>query len=373
MTLATIAHSGGAEIATRPARPQTALMRANLEERWRFAEALANAGLLPRAYQKAPANLLLAFEKAEMLGIHHVAAIESIHVIEGRTGLSGALMRALIIDAGHGLVVREQTAQRCVIWSRRSDDGVEHVDTVEIGSIPARLRNKDTWRDWPARMLLARCTGNVANAHFADVLHGMVHTREELEDLGPAPAGPAPVAAALMAAATTAADAVPVDEDRLWIDETHDEIVAAPTTDILNGLARQIADAETHGLDPQAVTYLRQAMNDRAADLPAGKRALTRMHAALTALGLDDAQRKQAAGNVVGRTLESTSELTGAEADTVWRRAGKAKEDGGAASLLYPDGEVPPNQYVDSDGEHIPDGVGVTPDEAARLAAGGAA
>ena len=47
------------------------------------------------------------------LGLPPMTALGSIHVIDGRAGTSAESMRALILQAGHELEIREMTTSRC--------------------------------------------------------------------------------------------------------------------------------------------------------------------------------------------------------------------------------------------------------------------
>lgn len=162
--------------------PSAAVTAASLPERLEYATALAQAGLLPADYRRNPANVLLAIEKGEALGIHHMMAIESIHVINGRTSQSAELMKALILRAGHMFDVVEQTPEKAVVECarrERPEKVFRHEWTIEEART-AELLSSGTWKKYPKAMLAARVTSEAARAHFSDVLAGMVYTPEEL-------------------------------------------------------------------------------------------------------------------------------------------------------------------------------------------------
>jgi hypothetical protein len=370
MTVVPMYNTPGGELAHRDDMPRGAVGRPSLDEQWRFAEALAGAGLLPEAYRRNPANVLLAMQKAEQHGIHLMTALEGFTPIKGKLFMEAATMRALIQAAGHRFDVVEQTRERCVIVSQRRGESTEFRDEYDIEDAKlGGLLTNDNYRKHPKRMLLARCTSQAGNAHFSDVLKGTAYTPEdfglaggELSEASVAAASsPAPGAAALMATdpGTSSVD-LP--------DEIGQDIERAETADDLNAAAARVVAAERAGaIDADAVRVLRKAMTARAGELPAGQKALKRMHAALSALGIDSEQRKVAAGNVVGRVIASTSELTGAEADTVWQRAAEAAKNGGAAVLLAVEQVEPdyPEGYDSDLGMVVPPDAGVMPDEIA--------
>jgi hypothetical protein len=163
----------------------------DLGDRMAYAKALAEASLLPAAYRKAPANILLAMEYGEALGLAPVAAIQGIHVVDGKPTASAQLIGALVRRAGHRLRVETaadgQSATATVI---RSDDPDfvfrSHWDMVRATA--AGLAGKGTWKLYPANMLKARAITEVARDACPEVLSGVAYTAEELESVEPGPA-----------------------------------------------------------------------------------------------------------------------------------------------------------------------------------------
>lgn len=161
---------------------------------------IAGTEFVPAGLRGSVEKTTAAILYGRELGLPPMTALGSIHVIDGRAGTSAESMRALILQAGHELEIREMTTSRCRIAGRRrgSESWTEAVaakaefDQVRIrtrgGSM--KLTEKDNWRNWPAEMLLARATTRLARMMFADVIHGMRST-EELSDMtetGQAPA-----------------------------------------------------------------------------------------------------------------------------------------------------------------------------------------
>jgi hypothetical protein len=154
---------------------------ASLPEKMQYAKALAESGMLPGQYRKQPANLLYALEYAESLGLHPMAAITGIHVIEGKPSASAALISALVRRAGHKLRVRGND-QEAVAQIVRADDPDY---TFEVRWTMARaeqagLARKQVWKNYPAAMLKARAITEVARDACEEALSGMHYTPEEL-------------------------------------------------------------------------------------------------------------------------------------------------------------------------------------------------
>jgi hypothetical protein len=153
-----------------------------LEEQIHYAQAMAGASLLPEAYRKAPANILIAMQAAESLGITPFQAIQGIDVISGKMSLSAELMRALIQREGHYFRVDVLTANGCRLLVARKEDR-EDVQTFEYTREDAKLAGLTggNHAKHPKAMMLARATTMAARAVFADVIGGFAATHE-LED-----------------------------------------------------------------------------------------------------------------------------------------------------------------------------------------------
>lgn len=148
-----------------------------------YAQVLAGASLLPKAYQKQPANVFLAIEYGSALGIPPMDAITSIHVVDGKPTLSADLIAALVRRAGHKLRVtsNDERAEAVII---RADDP-EWVPDPVVWTMQraqrAGLAGKNNWRKYPAAMLRARAITEAARQWAPEALHGAGYTAEELE------------------------------------------------------------------------------------------------------------------------------------------------------------------------------------------------
>lgn len=154
---------------------------ASLPEKMQYAKALAASGMLPGQYRQQPANLLYALEYAESLGLHPMAAITGIHVIEGKPSASAGLISALVRRAGHKLRVKGDDKQAVAQIIRADDpDFVYEVVWTMARAEQAGLARKDVWKKYPAAMLKARAITEVARDACEEALSGMHYTPEEL-------------------------------------------------------------------------------------------------------------------------------------------------------------------------------------------------
>lgn len=157
--------------------------RPSLDSRITYAKALAVSDLLPRAYQGKPANVLLAIEYGDALGLAPIAAIQGVHIVDGKPTASAQLIGALVRRAGHRLrvVVNDQgtAAKATIVRSDDPDFEFTSVWTMERAQA-AGLTGKGTWKQYPVAMLKARAITEVARDACPEALSGVAYTAEEL-------------------------------------------------------------------------------------------------------------------------------------------------------------------------------------------------
>lgn len=179
------------------------------------------AGLRGKDGAKVAAAILTGRE----LGLAPMTALASIHVINGKPGISAEMMRGLVLVAGHEIVVSEVSTQRVVIKGRR--EGSTEWTTVAWSDADARRAglSSQNYQKYPRQMLTARATTELCRLIFADVIHGL-RSVEELDEfevdevvVGDVPAAE-PVAAAPVkkvgrkrAVKTQPVDSAPVVEE----------------------------------------------------------------------------------------------------------------------------------------------------------------
>lgn len=152
-------------------------------EAWKLAEKIAGTDFVPKALRGKPEAVLACILAGHEAGVSPMQALAKIHVIEGRPAMSAELMRAIVQRAGHELWYDEVSTTRVVACGKRQ--GTERITRVTWtmdDAKQANLAGKDNWRKFPRAMLTARATGELCRMIFADVLAGISHTIEELED-----------------------------------------------------------------------------------------------------------------------------------------------------------------------------------------------
>jgi hypothetical protein len=155
----------------------------SLPGKMEYAKTLAVSSLLPKAYQRQPANVLLALELGEALGIPPIQAINGIHIIEGKPTASAELIASVVRRAGHKIRVTTDAVKLVVVAQLiRADDpdftyearwDMERAKT-------AGLAGKGNWRTHPAQMLTWRAITEVSRMGASDALYGVSHTPDEI-------------------------------------------------------------------------------------------------------------------------------------------------------------------------------------------------
>lgn len=179
----------------------------DLQTRMNYAEALAVSNLLPKQYQRQPANVLLAIELGNALGIPPIQAINGIHVVEGKPTASADLIASLVRRAGHKLRIAEQNTPDgpsvTASLIRADDPDFTFSVTWDMGKARAAgLAGKGVWKQYPGQMMRSRAITEVARQGASDALYGVIYTAEELGAETPAAMATSPGKAADQAGVT---------------------------------------------------------------------------------------------------------------------------------------------------------------------------
>ena len=154
-----------------------------IKDKLEMADRLAVADLLPSAYRRKPANVLVAMEYGDALGMPPIVAMNLIHVIEGKPTLSAQAIGGLVRRAGHKLRVHwDGKAMRATAEIIRADDPeFTFTATWDMDRAKAaKLTGKGVWQQYPDAMLKARAITEVARDACPEALFGVAYTAEEL-------------------------------------------------------------------------------------------------------------------------------------------------------------------------------------------------
>ncbi len=156
-----------------------------------LARALTSTTFVPQAFKGNPNDATAAILMGDELGLSPIAALRSIYVVHGAPALYARSMVALAQSQGHQVWTEATSDQRVIVCGRRR--GSDHVERSEWTMDRARKAgytgNKKYASD-PQAMLYAKAASEVARKIAADVLAGVPHSVEdlELEDTAPATA-----------------------------------------------------------------------------------------------------------------------------------------------------------------------------------------
>lgn len=158
----------------------------DLDQAYRYAQALAQSNLLPKDLFGKPANVLTIILYGQQLNLTPMQAIQSIYVVNGRPSMSGQLWLSKVREAGHRVKVSDHTPKSCTVTITRGDTAEEHTETFTWDeAVTAKLTGKDVWKSYPKRMLLWRAVSNCATVICPEVALGF-----GAEEPDPAPARP---------------------------------------------------------------------------------------------------------------------------------------------------------------------------------------
>ena len=124
------------------------------------------------------------------LGMPAMAALRSVHVIEGKHSLSADLMVALVLKSGLAeyFQLLESTDLECTFTTKRKGNLHQQVlsytleQAKQAGLLqPTRSGKPNNWTKIPRQMLRARAKSELARLEYPDLLAGL-YTPEELRD-----------------------------------------------------------------------------------------------------------------------------------------------------------------------------------------------
>lgn len=274
---------------------------------------------VPKNYRGNEYATAAAILAGRELGLPPFTALRHVHLVEGSPSLSAEYKRARVLAAGHELDILELNTTRCRVAGRRRNSGkppLEITFTIQDAKTAGIYKARGAWETRPRRMLFARASTEVCDFLFADVTNGLPTTElleaGELDEFGgyaespgqapPAGAVEAPKpATAQRATRRRAAEAKP--------DPTPAPPAAAAASTAAPATARTAPPGD--GLPP--LPGEDEPEIDKDAPGSVTKPQLTKLGAIFTEYGFKAAERQQrltVASQIVGRELETSSDLS---------------------------------------------------------------
>ena len=159
------------------------MMEARQLSKWMFESRMFSAY---GTQQSVLSTMLLGRE----LGMPAMAALRSVHIIEGKHSLSADLMVALVLKSGLAEYFQliESDGKICTFETKRKGAPEAQRLSYTIGDAdkagllgPTRTGKPSNWDKMPKLMLRARCKSELARLEYPDLLAGL-YTPEELRD-----------------------------------------------------------------------------------------------------------------------------------------------------------------------------------------------
>jgi hypothetical protein len=163
-----------------------------------LARMIAASPLCPQPLRGREADVLLVMMTGADMGLTTMQSLRNLHVINGRVGLSAAMIRGRCqkhpdceifevaeADAAHAVIEvkkRSWGERRLVAW------------TLEDAQRAGLVQPDSLWGKWPQEMCVARATTRAASMYFPEVTSGLLSE----EDLREMPPDPGPAAAGLV-------------------------------------------------------------------------------------------------------------------------------------------------------------------------------
>jgi hypothetical protein len=157
-----------------------------------LATAICRTEMVPPHLRNRPDATLAVFMSGAELGLGPMQSTQSIDFFQGHPSISAELMRGMVMNVGH-LLVLEVSNEQAKVTCRRKEWPSDQASVVFQWTMEdakrAQLTGKDNWKKYPRAMLSARVTSEACRAVFPDVIVGLSYVPEELETLPPATQG----------------------------------------------------------------------------------------------------------------------------------------------------------------------------------------
>jgi hypothetical protein len=136
-------------------------------------------------YDGTVATVTAVLLAGQELGFGPMASLRSITIIKGTVGLYALAARALLLQAGHEIIVKESTTQRAVVVGRRAggewQTSIWDLDRARSAKLYPGAEYSN-WRTQTKAMLVARATAEASRWVAADAMLGLPVMAEELEE-----------------------------------------------------------------------------------------------------------------------------------------------------------------------------------------------
>ena len=174
---------------------QGSLQLSTIDDLWRTAKMFVQSGLCPQSLN-TPAKVVVCLQAGAELGFKPWQSLQSLHVINGRVGLEGQAMLALVRKSRVCEYIRTDLVGKpyeddftAIVKSKRLNETVEYMTDFSVADAKrAKLWGvgKDNWEKYPKDMLTWRAVSRHCKRYYSDETSGM-YSVDELESIEPQP------------------------------------------------------------------------------------------------------------------------------------------------------------------------------------------
>lgn len=178
------------------AKAQPERQMAPLRDQMAYAQAIAQSNIIPDAYRNKAANVMVAMNFGQAMGLSPAESLYRIAVIKGKPTMSAELIAAQVRKAGHKLRIKKDEAAQSVTATVVRCDDPDYPISVTRDLAWAKsmgLASNDNYRRQPMTMLTWRAITAVAREACPEALFGVAYTPDEMHDMDPGsqqPEGP---------------------------------------------------------------------------------------------------------------------------------------------------------------------------------------
>lgn len=147
------------------------------------AQSLVQTSFVPEAFRNKPHEATAAILSGAEVGLSPMAALRSYDVIQGTAAPRAITLRAIVQSRGHDIWIVESTEARAIVRGQRA--GSDKVQESVWDMSRARglgLTTKHNWKAQAKAMLIARATAECCRLVAADAILGIPYASEELDD-----------------------------------------------------------------------------------------------------------------------------------------------------------------------------------------------
>lgn len=150
---------------------------------------MSEAEIIPEAYRKKPANILIALDMANRSGVSVMTIMQNMYIVKGKPAFSGAYVIAGINASGTYDQLRYRVTGKgdtlsCVAYATSKATGeIDEGPAVTMDMVKAEgWLSNPKWKSMPELMIRYRAAAFFGRVYAPQIMMGM-HMADEIEDL----------------------------------------------------------------------------------------------------------------------------------------------------------------------------------------------